>query len=328
MAECPRQWVLAVETGGSGIHVRLVPRFPSPEPDSGSPRYEAHGPPGNLSTLGIDTLGDRLLEVVLPLLDRARADPGSVRLVLATAGFVPENPPSLLSSRLTGYGFETPILLTDIQAAYAGTGAIPGDICLIAGTGSVALGRREDGSWVQRGGWGPILGDEGSGYDLGHRALVHLAHHLDGRGTGSTLIERLLDQLNLPAEAAVSGRIRDMAGHPHEIARLAPTVLAAAREGIEPASTWVNSACRDLVDLVMTLLDTMGTTRRNSTIFFYGGLLLGDGWYRDRLTALLLQSRNENRSPREEKDGIQTKIAPVDSGLRGATRIGQETPWA
>ena len=42
---------------------------------------------------------------------------------------------------------------------------------VIAGTGSIAVGVDADGRTARAGGWGHILGDEGSGYDLGHRGL-------------------------------------------------------------------------------------------------------------------------------------------------------------
>ncbi len=51
--------------------------------------------------------------------------------------------------------------------------ALPGvaGIVLIVGTGSIALGRNEEGSVTRVGGWGHILGDEGSGYDIGRQGL-------------------------------------------------------------------------------------------------------------------------------------------------------------
>src|SRR5271163_3500840 len=44
-------------------------------------------------------------------------------------------------------------------------------ILIIAGTGSNVLGRAADGTMYQAGGWGPALGDEGSGFWIGQEAL-------------------------------------------------------------------------------------------------------------------------------------------------------------
>jgi len=62
---------------------------------------------------------------------------------------------------------------------FGGTGGKPG-VAAIAGTGSIAYGCKEQG-FFRVGGWGPQLGDEGSGYDLGRRALQTAARMSDGR---------------------------------------------------------------------------------------------------------------------------------------------------
>src|SRR5690606_14401309 len=70
-------------------------------------------------------------------------------------------------------------ITTDAEAALADAfGDEPG-ILLIAGTGSIAWGRAEDGRLVRCGGWGALLGDEGSGYALGLGALGSAARAAD-----------------------------------------------------------------------------------------------------------------------------------------------------
>ena len=55
------------------------------------------------------------------------------------------------------------------------------------GTGSICYGRNEQGQAARGGGWGYILGDEGSGYWIGRRALAAVVRHADGRGPATTL---------------------------------------------------------------------------------------------------------------------------------------------
>ena len=57
----------------------------------------------------------------------------------------------------------------------------------IAGTGSICYGRNDAGQAARSGGWGYILGDEGSGYWIGRRALAAVVRHADGRGPATTL---------------------------------------------------------------------------------------------------------------------------------------------
>jgi N-acetylglucosamine kinase-like BadF-type ATPase len=71
-------------------------------------------------------------------------------------------------------------------------------LIVIAGTGSVAIGRTDNGAIVRVGGWGRLLGDEGSGHVIGLRALTHYARAIDGRDAAGKLfgaINRNLTEL-------------------------------------------------------------------------------------------------------------------------------------
>ncbi len=75
-------------------------------------------------------------------------------------------------------------------------------IALLSGTGSLAFGRNRQGLGARVGGWGPLLGDEGSAYRLVVSALQAVVRQLDGRGPTTELTRRLLDvlQVNQPLE--------------------------------------------------------------------------------------------------------------------------------
>jgi N-acetylglucosamine kinase-like BadF-type ATPase len=74
------------------------------------------------------------------------------------------------------------IVDSDIQAASAGALGGGAGIVLIAGTGSIAMGRMPDGTTFRYGGWGARFGDEGSGYWIGREAIrTALAFAEDGR---------------------------------------------------------------------------------------------------------------------------------------------------
>jgi glucosamine kinase len=65
----------------------------------------------------------------------------------------------------------TIIVETDAFVAYVGALGLEPGVLLIAGTGSIALGRTRNGEMVRVGGWGPFFGDEGSGYWIGREAI-------------------------------------------------------------------------------------------------------------------------------------------------------------
>src|SRR5437763_12440566 len=80
-------------------------------------------------------------------------------------------------------------------------------IALIAGTGTIALGRDRHGTIVRAGGWGHIVGDEGSGYDLGRQCLQAASRAVDGRGPTTTLVQSLLEHWNLNSASDIIGKV-------------------------------------------------------------------------------------------------------------------------
>ncbi|MDR2158606.1 MAG: hypothetical protein LBP23_00905, partial [Treponema sp.] len=66
--------------------------------------------------------------------------------------------------------------------------------CLIAGTGSVALGRSGDGRLVRSGGLGYMLGDEGSAAWIGRTAIARILRSLEGRDLPSSMLRALLEK--------------------------------------------------------------------------------------------------------------------------------------
>ncbi len=65
-------------------------------------------------------------------------------------------------------------------------------VAVVAGTGSMAFARAADGRTARAGGWGPLLGDEGSGYAIALAGLRAAARAADGRAPATPLTDRLL----------------------------------------------------------------------------------------------------------------------------------------
>lgn len=121
-------------------------------------------------------------------------------------------------------------------------------IGLVAGTGSSVYGRTDEGSELSLGGWGHLLGDEGSGYDIAVRALRAVSAAADGRGP-RTQLEGILTQ-RLGVADAHDLRERCYPAPPvTEVAGLAEAVLSAA-DTDSVAEAIVDSAAHDLATLV------------------------------------------------------------------------------
>jgi glucosamine kinase len=127
-------------------------------------------------------------------------------------------------------------------------------VALVAGTGTIALGRDAHGTCVRASGWGHILGDEGSGYDLGHSALQAATRAADGRGPQTSLLERIVATWQLPGPIALIEHVHSHADKTKAlVASLAPAVFAAAQEGDAVAARIIRRAAADLAQAALTV---------------------------------------------------------------------------
>jgi N-acetylglucosamine kinase-like BadF-type ATPase len=85
---------------------------------------------------------------------------------------------------------------TDAFISYIGAIGLEPGILLIAGTGSIAIGRRADGSMIRVGGWGPIFGDEGSGFWIGREGIQAALRAYDA-GEEADFVSSVCEQLQL-----------------------------------------------------------------------------------------------------------------------------------
>lgn len=133
-------------------------------------------------------------------------------------------------------------------AALAGaTDGKPG-VVIMADTGSVAFGEDARGQRARAGGYGPLLGDEGSGYDIARKALLAALRSEDGRGPATSLAERLRQRFMLEK---MTDLINLVYGVPAplgraEIASLTGLVIEAAQEGDAIARELLRVAGREL----------------------------------------------------------------------------------
>ena len=125
---------------------------------------------------------------------------------------------------------------------------------VIAGTGSMAMAVGPRGETVRAGGWGYLLGDEGSGYYLGLESIKAALKDHDGTGPSTSLKERLLRELGLAApEDFVSFAYQEKVPH-DRIAALAKAAIDEARAGDAVATKIVNGAVAHLVRLCATVI--------------------------------------------------------------------------
>ncbi|HEX9037369.1 MAG TPA: BadF/BadG/BcrA/BcrD ATPase family protein [Ktedonobacterales bacterium] len=192
---------------------------------------------------------------------------------------------ALLTPHLRGLA-RTVRLTNDAELLLA---ALPDQVgvALIAGTGSIAVGRNAAGIAARAGGWGHLLGDEGSGYTLGQQALIAALRAADGRGQPTILLERILTEWGATNAEALADRVYGEENR-GAIAYLAPLVLRAAHEGDAAARRITRRGARELALAGAALAARLGADPAAPLAFALGGsLLLRDESYREAVLRAL-----------------------------------------
>jgi N-acetylglucosamine kinase-like BadF-type ATPase len=144
-----------------------------------------------------------------------------------------------------------------IAALYAGNPTGCG-VVLIAGTGSIAYGRNEEGEEDRAGGWGYLIGDEGSAVWCGLEALRAISHAVDGRGAPTRMTALLFQQLGV---GQFSDVLPLLYGRPHPapaIAAATRALASAAADGDAIANTILQRGANALARAATVVAMTLG----------------------------------------------------------------------
>jgi len=193
------------------------------------------------------------------------------------------------------------------------TGGKPG-IVVAAGTGSICFGMDSSGRFARSSGWGYLLGDEGSGYDIAKRAMTAALRAHDLRDRQTTLERKLVKRLGLSSIedlvklVYVDGMSRD------QISALAPLVLEAAREGDAVAIDILNHAGTELGLAVVAVARQLEITDDDFDVATDGSILESFGdFVADSLRSVVLESAPHARM-------VRAKFKPVVGAVMIAAR--------
>ncbi len=161
-------------------------------------------------------------------------------------------------------------VVSDAEAALHGAfGGGPG-VVLIAGTGSIAWGRDRSGTLARAGGYGHLLGDEGSGFWIGRECLkAALNEHF--RGVETDLGKRICEAWNLKDITDGITLVYKSESAAKKLAELTPMAFELAKSGEVLAGEVVASAGRELGKLAKSVIRTLDL-EGSVEVCFMGGL--------------------------------------------------------
>jgi N-acetylglucosamine kinase len=211
--------------------------------------------------------------------------PETVVVGLAGVDSIRDRQP-LLNALEVVFGKGRVLLTSDARIALSGASPerIDGPaIVVIAGTGAIAFGQGEGGATARAGGFGPLLSDEGGGYDIARQGLVAVVREIDGRGPATAIRELLFATGGVSSLTDLLERIYRSEGGAADIAAYFPVVLAAARGGDAEALRILADAGRDLALDVVTVLRKLGLEGSSFPVATIGGVFAAGPFILDPL---------------------------------------------
>jgi glucosamine kinase len=265
-----RMYVLGIDAGGTKTVCLLAD-------EQGSILAEARGGGANLQAHG-----ELEVEKVLHQVMDAAIGDRDVRLAAICLGIAGVDRPQDADAirgimRRIGSKARTLVVNDALVALVAGAGEAAG-VVIIAGTGSIAYGRNNDGRAARAGGWGYLLGDEGSGFWIGRRALSAVVRAADGRGPATELSDRVMAHLQLqrPSDLIHETYYRDLKRG--AIASLSPIVEQARAAGDAVASEILAQAAQELTAAASSVVSRLGMRGEVFPTILAGGIFKAIPW--------------------------------------------------
>jgi N-acetylglucosamine kinase-like BadF-type ATPase len=274
--------------------------------------------------------GELALEKVLhTVMEKAIAD-RDVRpsaICLGIAGVDRAADEAVVYGIMKRIGYKARILVVNdaLIALQAGIGDGPG-IVIVSGTGSIAYGRNAAGDAARAGGWGSVLGDEGSGYWIGRLALRAVVRHADGRGRATMLTEKLLGHFHAERAAELIHRIYHDEVGPRAIASLAQYVQDARAEGDLVAIAILNQAADELITAGTAVMARLDLKDDPFTFVLAGGMFHAVPWLCDQLQLLLPALAPQSNTMRLDAEPAIGAVQLALAELRGGARVPTYRP--
>ncbi|WP_247826724.1 N-acetylglucosamine kinase [Arthrobacter antioxidans] len=266
--------VVGLDIGGSKTHGALW--------RGGRLVAEAKAGSANVQNVTPDAAARSLGELFHDLL--AHADAGPVARVIAGSGGVDTAADAdRLRALIALHAPHAAIdVVHDTRLILAAGGAHAG-IAVIAGTGSVAWGTTRDGREARSGGWGYLLGDEGSGYWVAREAVRRALHRHDVGLAPDALDAAVLALNGVATPTELIGLFHSGAGRTYWAAQ-SRAVFDAARAGDPDAAAILDRAATDLTRLVLDVASVIGMP---GPVVLGGGLAMHQPALQERLRARL-----------------------------------------
>jgi len=222
--------------------------------------------------------------------------------------------------RRIGYKSRTLVVNDALIALVAGAGDAPA-IVIIAGTGSIVYGRNANGEAARAGGWGHMIGDEGSGYWIGREALSAVMRAGDGRGPHTLLTAQILEHFEVTDVSRLPRIVYDRAQPRMAVAALGPLVERVGERGDAVATRILERAAEEIVLAARSVTTRLEMRGDAFTFHLAGGMFRVVPWLARELPRRLVEVAPKSQAELLDKEPAEGAVWLAFAEARGAARV-------
>src|SRR5512132_1721584 len=277
------------------------------------------------SGANLQAVGELQVEKILhEVMEEAIGDRDIVpaAICLGIAGVDRPDDSATVAAIMRRIGYKARVLVVNdaLVALEAGAPGQPG-VVVISGTGSISYGRNAQGEAARSGGWGYVLGDEGSGYWIGRAALRAVLREADKRGPQTLLTDMLLEHFGVPQPQGLIHEVYNAQLKPPAIGALAKCVQSAFSQGDEVAIGILRGAANELEASALSVARRLDMLREAFTFILAGGIFRAVPWLKEELERRLPLAAPRSRVELLEREPAEGAVTLALQEARGRAAV-------
>jgi N-acetylglucosamine kinase-like BadF-type ATPase len=305
--------VLGIDAGGTKTVCLLAD-------DQGRVVAEARRSGANLQAVGELEVEKVLHDVMEEAIGDRDVTPAAI--CLGIAGVDRPDDSAIVRGIMKRIGYKARIVIVNdaLVALEAGAPGQPG-VVVISGTGSISYGRDANGHAARSGGWGYVLGDEGSGYWIGRAALRAVLREADKRAPATALTGLLLKHFGVTEAQGLIHHVYNTNLKPAAIAALATCVQSAFSQGDQVAIGILRGAANELEASALSVARRLELIGQPFAFILAGGIFRAVPWLEQELERRLPQASPGSRVRLLDREPAFGAVAIALQEARGGAAI-------
>ncbi len=243
-------------------------------------------------------------------------------ICLGIAGVARPGASAVVRGIMKRIGYQARVLIVNdaLVALEAGAPGQPG-VVVISGTGSISYGRNAAGEAARSGGWGYVLGDEGSSYWIGRAALRAVLRESDRRGPRTALTDLLLRHFGVAHPQGLIHEVYNANLRPAAIGALAQCVQSAFSAGDAVAVGILPAAVGELEASALSVARRLDLIGQPFAFILAGGIFRAVPWVQQELERRLPVASPESRVQLLDREPATGAVALALQEARGRAYV-------